>query len=317
MKMAESRYIYGPVPSRRLGRSLGIDLVPFKACTYDCVYCQLGRTTARTIARREDAPVPAILEELEERLSSGPTPEYISLAGSGEPTLHGGIGRLIAGIKRITRIPVAVITNGSLLWEREVADALMSADLVVPSLDAGDAGMFERINRPHPAIGFDRMVDGLADFAGRFPGPVWLEVMLLAGLNDNDEATGKIARLTARVRPARIQLNTVSRPPSEETARAVDPEAMSRLSAAFAGRAEIIPPSSPGSAADVAGRGMTGGDILALLARRPCTVEDIAAGLGEHRLSVLKQLEHLTAAGRVKSVLANGRRHYAATDERT
>jgi len=177
MTSRDSKYVYGPVASRRLGRSLGVDLVPFKTCTYDCVYCQLGRTTHRTIQRGEYVPVDAVLAGLKAKLALGPKPDYISLAGSGEPTLHARIGDLIAGIKLMTRIPIAVLTNGSLLWVPEVQDALMEADLVLPSLDAGDEPMFQRVNRPHPEILFEGMVDGLAAFTARFRKLVWLEVL--------------------------------------------------------------------------------------------------------------------------------------------
>ena len=208
MSIAGRRHVYGPVPSRRLGRSLGVDLVPFKTCTYDCVYCQLGRTTDLTTGRREYVPVEEILAQLEEKLRTGPTPDYVSLAGSGEPTLHARIGELIAGIKSLTRTPVAVLTNGSLLGVRDVQDALMEADLVLPSLDAGDAELFQLVNRPHENVEFDDMVEGLVAFRERFAKPVWLEVMLLAGITGIRSEVEKIAALTHRIRPDRVQLNS-------------------------------------------------------------------------------------------------------------
>ncbi len=149
MSSNDFKYLYGPVPSRRLGRSLGIDLVPFKTCTYDCIYCQLGRTTNKTMERRPYVPVKDILSELKIKLAIGGSPDYISIAGSGEPTLHSDIGELIGKIKEITKIPVAVLTNGSLLYLPEVRAALMQADLVIPSLDAGDEELFHYVNRPH------------------------------------------------------------------------------------------------------------------------------------------------------------------------
>jgi wyosine [tRNA(Phe)-imidazoG37] synthetase (radical SAM superfamily) len=160
-----SRYVYGPVPSRRLGRSLGVDLVPFKTCPYDCLYCQLGRTTNKTIDPREYAPVDGVLDELGERLCAGPRPDFIGLAGSGEPTLHAGLGEIIAGIKVRSSVPVAVLTNGSLLWRPEVRAGLAHADVVLPSLDAGSPWIFERVNRPHHDVSFERMVDGLSVFS--------------------------------------------------------------------------------------------------------------------------------------------------------
>ena len=153
------QYLYGPVPSRRLGRSLGIDLVPYKTCTYDCIYCQLGKTTTKTIEMRDYVPVEGVLSELKEKLSTGVPCDYISLAGSGEPTLHASINELIAKIKEMTDIPVSVITNGSLLYLPEVRESLMRADLVIPSLDAGDAALFEYVNRPHKNIILERKAE--------------------------------------------------------------------------------------------------------------------------------------------------------------
>lgn len=147
METTRPKYVYGPVSSRCLGCSLGLDVVPFKTCTYDCVYCQLGCPTSQTIRRSDYVPVDAVLTELKTKLQLGPRPDYISLAGSGEPTLHARIGDLICGIRRLTRVPVAVLTNGSMLWAPDVQDSLMEADLVMPSLDAGDESMFQRVNR--------------------------------------------------------------------------------------------------------------------------------------------------------------------------
>jgi len=182
MKPSDMRHVYGPVPSRRLGRSLGIDLVPFKVCTYDCIYCQLGRTTDLTLERKAYVTAENIMAELAPILTAADRPDYISLAGSGEPTLNSAIGEVIRRIKQQTEIPVAVLTNGALLWMAEVQQALLAADLVLPSLDAGDDGLFQKINRPHQALSFERMIDGLAAFTRRFAGAVWLEVLLLKGM---------------------------------------------------------------------------------------------------------------------------------------
>ena len=302
-------HVYGPVPSRRLGRSLGIDLVPHKTCTFDCVYCQLGRTTHKTSERREYVPVAAVLTELERVLTLSPAPDYISLAGSGEPTLNSGMGRLVAGIKNLTDVPVAVISNGSLLWMEEVQQELLAADLVLPSLDAGDATMFARVNRPDRGLCFDLVVDGLVSFAARFPGEVWLEVMLLAGLNDTRAETEKIAALARDIAPTRIQLNTACRPPAERLARPVPRERMSELADLFAGEVICDFVSSDNGfrmaeeSAEV--------EIMALLGRRPCTAEDVAAGLGLHVLDVLKRLDALLVQGRITRVDAGDTTFYA------
>jgi wyosine [tRNA(Phe)-imidazoG37] synthetase (radical SAM superfamily) len=304
-------HIYGPVPSRRLGRSLGIDLVPFKTCTYDCVYCQLGRTTNKTVERREFAPIAEVLAELEHKLSAGDAPDYISLAGSGEPTLHSDIRRLLAGIKRRTDIPVAVITNGSLLWMDEVQDDLLKADLVLPSLDAGDEDVFERVNRPHPVISFNLMVEGLASFTRRFSGEVWLEVILLAGVTDAAAEVRKIAALARKIAPARIQLNTASRPPAEASVRPVSEEQMIALKALFFGDVDVICEFSDERKRLTTLPEAKDMDILALLRRRPCTAGDVAAGLGLHILDVLKRLDVLVAAAEIEAVIADGRSFYS------
>jgi wyosine [tRNA(Phe)-imidazoG37] synthetase (radical SAM superfamily) len=234
------KYLYGPVPSRRLGRSLGIDLVPFKTCTYDCIYCQLGRTTSKTMERRPYAPIHDILDELKIKLATGEAPDYISLAGSGEPTLHSEIGELIGKIRELTEIPVAVLTNGSLLYLPEVREDLMRADLVIPSLDAGDHTIFQYVNRPHREISFDNMVNGLIDFTDDYPGQVWLEVLLVSGVTSMAADVEKIAGWANKISPARVQLNTVCRPAAEDYACAVACNQMNNLAGLFAGKVEII-----------------------------------------------------------------------------
>jgi len=307
------RHVYGPVPSRRLGRSLGIDLVPFKTCSYDCVYCQLGRTTNKTLERKEYIVVTEVLEELERKLASGESPDYIALAGSGEPTLNSGIGGLIEKVKKLTDIPVAVLTNGSLLWMRSVQDALMAADLVLPSVDAGDGNLFCYVNRPHRDISFERMVGGVADFTRRFPGEVWLEVFLLGGVTGIPVEAEKIAAAIRRIQPARVQLNTVSRPPAEAFAFSLSPNRMSALKAIFPGRVDIINEIVLHGVHPSASIQTSDADILALLRRRPCTFQDIADGLGIHVTDALKRLEVLIAAGKVSMVVTDGRGFYTAT----
>ncbi len=308
------QYVYGPVPSRRLGRSLGIDLVPYKTCTYDCIYCQLGCTTDKTVERREYVPVDAVVLEVERALSAGARPDYISLAGSGEPTLHSGVGELVGRIKSMTDVPLAMITNGSLLWMKKVQEDLLSTDLVLPSLDAGDAETFQRVNRPEPTLSFDQMVDGLIGFTKRFGGEVRLEVMLLAGITDTLEQVNKIASIVRKIAPARVQLNTASRPPAEGFALPVPQETMTALAGLFAGEVDVIcdfvakqeEPSVVGETTDA--------QILALVGRRPCTAEDIAAGLELHVLDVFKHLDILLAQKRILMAPAGEKTFYALAD---
>lgn len=290
------KYVFGPVPSRRLKRSLGIDLLPFKTCSYDCIYCQLGRTTNKTVERREYVPLTAVLSELRQKLKQC-QPDYITISGSGEPTLYAPLGELIRGIKKITRIPVAVITNGSLLWDKNVQEALLLANLVVPSLDAGDDAAFQRVNRPHASITFNQMVGGLVEFRKQCSKAIWLEVFLLGGLTANKADASRMAQIAKHIRPDRIQLNTVTRPPADDFALPVPRAQMQRFCRAFGGNAEVI--------ADYQGRTGKGigapdnNDVLALLGRRPCTLKDIADGLNLHPMQVARTLEHLRDDGKI------------------
>jgi wyosine [tRNA(Phe)-imidazoG37] synthetase (radical SAM superfamily) len=308
MPMGRRQYVFGPVPSRRLGRSLGIDLVPLKTCTFDCVYCQLGRTTTKTLERKEYVPVGDVLGELRGALSEGPSPDYVTLSGSGEPTLHSGLEELVAGIKSLTTVPLAVLTNGSLLSDPDVRCGLQDAEVVIPSLDAGDDEIFRRVNRPHGDLSFARILEGLEAFRSEFRNAIWLEVFLLAGVTDSQARVGEIARLAARAGADRIQLNTVQRPPAEKGARPVPSGTLERLAALFSPRAEVITEleaSKPEGAQIVAPA-----DVLALLSRRPCTAEDIAEGLGTGVAEVVKWLSFLEASGAARLVRQEGRSFY-------
>lgn len=288
---------------------MGVDLVPFKTCSYDCVYCQLGRTTDKTIERATYVPVEGVLAELERRLASVERPDYITLAGSGEPTLHAGIGDIIAGARELTDVPVAVLTNGSLLWIAEVREALSAADLVVPSLDAGDEAMFQRVNRPDPRITFDQMLEGLIAFTHGFPGEVWLEVLLLEDITSSAEAVSAIASHVANIRPSRVQLNTAWRPAAETGVRPVPLPKLEELSRLFSVKTEVVAE----RAADVpdgAGRTVSASDVLAMLHRRPCTARDIAEGLNVHAAEVLKVLDGLLAHDDVTTQDRDGRTFY-------
>ncbi|MGB9791356.1 MAG: radical SAM protein [Thermacetogeniaceae bacterium] len=310
MRADDRKHIYGPVPSRRLGRSLGIDLVPFKTCSYDCIYCQLGRTTDKTIVRKEYVRAEEVLSELEQKLQTEDVPDYITLAGSGEPTLHAGIGKLIKEIKNLTNIPVAIITNGSLLWMEEVQDALMEADLVLPSLDAGDPDLFQYVNRPHEGISFEQMVNGLAEFTRCFTGEVWLEVFLLTGVTAIPSEVKKISALVEKIRPARVQLNTVTRPPAEEFALPVPPDLMTSLRELFPENTEIISEENENSRSPLGTHEADEEEILALLRRRPCTAEDIAESLGLNLAEALKCLESLRRTGKITTTIKDRKNFY-------
>jgi len=304
------RHVYGPVPSRRLGRSLGVDLVPFKTCSYDCIYCQLGRTTNKTVDRKEYVPVDEVLDELARKIAMESAPDFIGLAGSGEPTLHSRLGEIVSAIKRMTSTPVAVLTNGSLLWMPGVRDDLMGADIVLPSLDAGDECLFRRVNRPHETIAFSAVTDGLAAFTRQFRGEVWLEVFLLAGMTGLPSEAEKIAGIARRIAPSRVQLNTVHRPPCMKDALPVPMARMLELQAFFPGRTDIIGESARTVDGIPAPCGVQDEELLALLGRRPCSAVDVSNGLGIHVNDALKRLDGLARAGRVGVLATEGRTFY-------
>lgn len=305
--------VYGPVFSRRLGRSLGVDVVPYKTCTYDCIYCQLGRTTAKSVIRRHWVPVEELLSQLAGRLHT--RPDWVTLGGSGEPTLYAGIGELIRRIKTMTDIPVAVLTNGSLLWSEQVRDDLLAADLVIPSLDAGSPELFEYVNRPHKSISFQRMVEGLIEFCRVYAGQYWLEVLLVGGITGLTGPVEQIATIADNIDPDRIHLNTVVRPPVETYAGPTAIDLLECFAAAFGDKATVIaePPDTaiqPAVAVDPEA-------LLDLLSRRPSTLEDIAKFLGIHRTEAVKYMDQLTAQGRVSREYQSQRLFYRAVSARS
>jgi wyosine [tRNA(Phe)-imidazoG37] synthetase (radical SAM superfamily) len=238
------KYVFGPVPSRRLGQSLGIDTIPLKTCNWNCVYCQLGRTVPLTNERREYVPVGEILNEVEQILSSSGKRkiDWVTFVGSGEPTLHSRIGELIRSVKRITALPVAVITNGSLLYLPEVRDDLYAADAVLPTLDAGTAELYRKINRPHPQITFERLVNRLIEFRKEYSGKIWVEVMLVRGVNDTPDALIQIANVLQTIAPDAVHINLPTRPPAETWVQPPDREGLMNALSILGDIAEVVHP---------------------------------------------------------------------------
>lgn len=287
----KERFVYGPVPSRRLGRSLGVDLVPFKVCSYDCVYCQLGRTKEKTIERKPYVPLGRILDQVHQKLKQGVRPDCITLAGSGEPTLNSEIGSLIHEIKMITEVPVVVLTNGSLLADSQVRESLMEADAVLPSLDAYDQKGFELVNRPHPKISFEAMAEGLIAFRKEYSGDIWLEVFILEGINATEADAGAFKHWIEKVNPEKVHLNTAVRPTAEVNARQVPPDEMARFCKILGEKAEVIAPFEDDE--KLKGGTAVDDDLLGLLARRPCTLDDISSGLNMQKDEALRYIQLL------------------------
>jgi len=305
------KYLYGPVPSRRLGLSLGIDIVPLKSCTLDCVYCQLGKTTDKTIERKDYVPIKAVLTELKDKLNEGLKADFITISGSGEPTLHLRLGELIEGIKKITDIPVAIMTNGTLLYRQDVRTDCAKADVVVPSLDAGDANTFRKVNRPHKDISIEKLVDGLCKFRKEFSGQMWLEVFLIEGLNTDTAEIDKIKELIQRIGPDKVQLNTAVRPTAEAGVKKVDAEKLGTIASRIGQGCEVV--------ADFLSRhtrkhiDSKAEDILSMLKRRPCSLNDICSGLSIHPDEALKYITELREQGAINSEEKTGKIFFKAS----
>ncbi|MFZ5449200.1 MAG: radical SAM protein [Thermodesulfobacteriota bacterium] len=289
-------HLFGPVPSRRLGRSLGVDLIPSKTCPYNCIYCEVGPTTHQT-ARRFSYQTGKIIGELESLLGDlSQPPDVITLAGSGEPTLNLGLGRIIRTIKEMSEIPVAVLTNGALLYLPEVRQELAAADMVLPSLDAAREETYQFINRPLPELPLASLLEGLNAFRRDYKGQIWLEVMLLAGLNDTEEELTLLQRALAKIEPDKIQLNTAVRPVVEASARPLNQAEMAGAAIFLGGPVEVI---ASFNRVDIAELPCQDEDIVEMLSRRPMTAADMAKALGVPLVQMVARLKCLQDAGRI------------------
>jgi wyosine [tRNA(Phe)-imidazoG37] synthetase (radical SAM superfamily) len=293
----QRHYLYGPVPSRRLGLSLGVDIVAPKVCTLDCIYCQLGRTSRKSTTREDFVDLEAVLSELKAGIDAGLTADYITIGGSGEPTLNAKLGELIDRIRPLTDIPVAILTNGTLFDRPDVRIDCAKADVVIPSLDAGDASVFEAVCRPARDITIEKLVSGLAQFRREFPGQIWLEVFLVAGVNTGREQIEKMKILIAQMQPDKIHLNTAVRPPAEPDVQALSREAMRALAEQLGGNCEVIGEAPAGLCGRYARHAEA--DIVSVLERRPCSIADLCTGLRMDRAEVTECLIHLQQRGLV------------------
>jgi len=307
------KYVYGPVPSRRFGRSLGIDLTPFKTCCQDCVFCQLGPTTNKTLDRREYVPTEAVLAEIQDWLASGGEADYIALSGSGEPTLHSGFGDVLEFIRKETDIPTALLTNGALLYLPEVRKAASGSSVVKVSVSAWDQISFEWVNRPLPDLRFSRVISGLKAFRDVMLGQLWMEVFLVQGMNTLTAAVDRLAQVAQDLTPDRIHLNTAVRPSAEAFVQPLSTEEMRTLSRKFQPEADVIPEfSGPPSEHYKADKER----IFTMLRRRPCTAKQIAEGFGMNLSEVLKDLEVMVRGDRVLPKRTHQEIYYTAANQK-
>lgn len=289
------RYLFGPVNSRRLGRSLGVDLVPPKVCPLDCVYCESGRTTVLTAARGEYVPTAAVLAELDDCLGRQPALDYLTFSGAGEPTLHNGLGTIIAHLKQHhPQYRLALITNGTLLGDAALRQEIIACDLIVPSLDAATDAVMARLNRPVAGLTAAAHIDGLTALRAEHRGQFWLEIFIVPGVNDTAAELAALAAAAARIRPDRIQLNALDRPAPEPWVQAADAAWLAHLAQGFPGTVDIIarPAMPPAGAAKV-----TAAQVLDVLRRRPCTVDDLSRGLRANPAQVTGIIHNLLADG--------------------
>lgn len=290
-------HIFGPVPSRRLGRSLGVDLVPMKTCTLSCRYCQIGPTPETVTIRREYVPADDILAELRERLTSGVATDWITMSGSGEPTLNSAIGRIIGEVKQMSSVPVCVITNGTLLNDPDVRRDLLQADAVMPSLDSAVEETFRAMCRPHPDVHVAGIIDGLESFRREYDGLIWLEILFIAGVNDTPAELTALKTAIDRIEPDSVQINTVVRPPADADAQAVSQDRLKEIKQYFGDRAEIIATFKGGK---VEGKSISRDDVVEYLKRRPGTTDDIAVSLGADRDETSRHLKSLERDGLIR-----------------
>ena len=298
--------VFGPVYSRRLGLSLGVDLVPPKICSMDCVYCEVGRTTRLTLERGPYVPLEALEEALRRALSEREC-QVVTLTGSGEPTLNSLFAEAVALVRRLWKGPVAVLTNSTLLSAPDVFEALSGVDYVLASLDAARAESFRRVNRPAPGLSPEAIVEDLSRLRQAMRGELWLETLFVRGINDSAEDLAALKEALSRIRPHRVQLNTVARPPAESWAAPLSYAELSALARELEGEVLVSPPRRRGR-----GEPPSPEEILEYLRRRPAPAEELTAALGGTPEEVSRLLQELVNQGTLRPRNFRGRTFYEA-----
>ena len=290
-------YLFGPVPSRRLGISLGVDLVPAKTCSMDCIYCESGKTTDFTSERKEFFPTADIIAELEDYLDSSPELDFVTFSGAGEPTLHSGIGEIIRFLK--TRFPayrIALLTNAMMLIDQQVFDEVLPVDLIVPSLDAVESEIFSTINRPVCQVDCAKLVETLARFKQVSKAVFYLEIFVVPGINDTPLSLDMMAAAVARIKPDKVQLNTLDRPGTESWVHAADRKELEFIAGRLANSAEVEIIGSFEKKKNGLNK-LSGEDavsrVIGLISRRPCTLDDLQKSLDLDKNELIKILASL------------------------
>ena len=295
--------LFGPVPSRRLGISLGVDLVPMKTCSLNCIYCECGKTSQLTLERKEYVSFETVKKELTHFLAHHARPDYITFSGSGEPTLNSKIGDVIRFLKeQVPDVPLAVLTNGTLFFQKQVRSDIKDAKVVIPSLDAATEKIFKKINRPSPHLHVDKIIDGLIRFRKEYSGKMWLEVFIIPGINDTNEELNILKRVIGKINPDQIHLNTLDRPGSVSSLRAATREELEHVLDVFQMDNATIVADPPEHKSLVSYRKDTADAILGTIARRPCTLKDLSEILGLQAEEVNTYLKSLETDKKIKIV---------------
>lgn len=296
-------YIFGPVPSRRLGVSLGVDLVKKKTCNLDCVYCECGRTEETTNERKSYVDKEKVMAEIKDYINGGNYLDYITFSGWGEPTLNSDIGDILKEIKKITDIKTAVITNGTLLWMKEVREALMISDVVMPSLDAVSKEVFEKINRPYKNLEIEKIKSGIIEFANEYKGELKLEIFIIDGINNEDSEIEKFKEIIKKIKPSIVQLNSLDRPAPESWVKKADSDILEKIKTALEyDKIEII--SKYKNRENIKNYNESSEKlILNMIEKRPCTVEDIVEITGISKAEVNKYIDILEKEKKTLTIL--------------
>lgn len=300
--MKKYTYVFGPVPSRRLGMSLGVDIIPMKTCTFDCVYCQIGRTPKKRINRSSYVPIDAVLKEIKEVLASDTPVDYVTISGAGEPTLNRDIGTLIRRIQEIPGARVAVITNASLLSRPDVRHDLLAATVVLPSLDFGTDAALEKINRPIGGLTAESIFNGLQLFSQAFSGKLWLEIFMVNHFNTSTQEMSALRDQIRKIAPDRIDINTAVRPPRESFVTPLPAEEMEKIRAFFGEKANVIANFKQSAKKEL--NTVDAARIMDSLERRPQTATDLATALKVNIVQLEKLLQQLSTEEKI-----TGRRH--------
>jgi wyosine [tRNA(Phe)-imidazoG37] synthetase (radical SAM superfamily) len=296
-------YLFGPVPSRRLGISLGVDLVPMKTCTLNCIYCECGESTNLTLERKEYVPFTTVKKELSLYFENNPVPDYITFSGSGEPTLNSRIGDVLNFIKNyIHDIPVALLTNGTLFSQKQVREDIKAASVIIPSLDAATEKVFRKINRPSPHLKVDKIIEGLIQLRKEYRGKLWLEIFIVPGMNDTEQELTALKQAIDKIEPDQIQLNTLDRPGPVPTLRAATRQELEHVIDFWQIEKAAIIAEVPEHKESFPYRKDTASAILGTIARRPCTLKDLSEILGLHTDEVKKYIDSLQTDKKIKVV---------------